>query len=119
FRVIIEFNPNVDLVTAANDVRDAVARVAGSLPEGVENLIVVKADADAEPVMQLAVSSRTLAVDELSRVVEEQIESELVSVEGVADITLFGTRQRVMRVRIDPLRLAAYNVSVDDIANLL
>ncbi|MDR7153074.1 hydrophobe/amphiphile efflux-1 (HAE1) family protein [Hydrogenophaga palleronii] len=119
FRVIIEFNPNVDLVTAANDVRDAVARVEGSLPQGVENLIVVKADADAEPVMQLAVSSRTLAVDELSRVVEEQIESELVSVEGVADITLFGTRQRVMRVRIDPLRLAAYNVSVDDIANLL
>ncbi|MBA4264574.1 MAG: multidrug transporter AcrB [Comamonadaceae bacterium] len=119
FRVIIEFNPGVDLVTAANDVRDAVARVERSLPTGVENLIVVKADADAEPVMQLAVSSRTLAVDELSRVVEEQIEAELVSVEGVADITLFGTRQRVMRVRIDPLRLAAYNLSVDDIANLL
>jgi len=118
-RVIIEFNPGVDLVTAANDVRDAVARVERSLPTGVENLIVVKADADAEPVMQLAVSSRTLAVEELSRVVEEQIEAELVSVEGVADITLFGTRQRVMRVRIDPLRLAAYNVSVDDIAQLL
>jgi hydrophobe/amphiphile efflux-1 (HAE1) family protein len=119
FRVIIEFNPGVDLVTAANDVRDAVARVERSLPPGVENLTVVKADADAEPVMQLAVSSRALAVDELSRVVEEQIEADLVSVEGVADITLFGTRQRVMRVRIDPLRLAAYNVSVDDIANLL
>ena len=119
FRVIIEFNPGVDLVTAANDVRDAVARVERSLPTGVENLTVVKADADAEPVMQLAVSSRTLAVDELSRVVEEQIEADLVSVEGVADITLFGTRQRVMRVRIDPLRLAAYNGSVDDIANRL
>ena len=118
-RVIIEFNPGVDLVTAANDVRDAVARVQRSLPSGVENLTVIKADADADPVMQLAVSSRTLAVDELSRVVEEQIEAELVSVEGVADITLFGTRQRVMRVRIDPLRLAAYNVSVDDIATLL
>jgi hydrophobe/amphiphile efflux-1 (HAE1) family protein len=118
-RVIIEFNPNVDLVTAANDVRDAVARVEGSLPEGVENLTIVKADADAEPVMQLAVASRTLPVDELSRVVEEQIETELVSVEGVADITLFGNRQRVMRVRVDPLRLASYNLSVDDVADLL
>ncbi|MCU0763871.1 MAG: efflux RND transporter permease subunit, partial [Hydrogenophaga sp.] len=102
-RVIIEFNPNVDLVTAANDVRDAVARVEGSLPEGVENLTIVKADADAEPVMQLAVASRTLPV----------------SVEGVADITLFGNRQRVMRVRVDPLRLASYNLSVDDVADLL
>ncbi|MDM7941437.1 MAG: efflux RND transporter permease subunit [Hydrogenophaga sp.] len=118
-RVIIEFNPGVDLVTAANDVRDAIARVERTLPEGVEGVTVVKADADAEPVMQLAVSSRTLAVDELSRAVEERIEPELVSVEGVADITLFGSRQRVMRVRIDPLQLAAYNVSVNDIATVL
>jgi len=118
-RVIIEFNPGVDLVTAANDVRDAVARVERNLPTGVENLTVVKADADASPVMQLAVTSSSLAVDELSRRVEEQIEPELISVEGVADITLFGTRQRVMRVRIDPIRLAAFNVSVDDIADLL
>ncbi|MEZ5662811.1 MAG: efflux RND transporter permease subunit [Burkholderiaceae bacterium] len=118
-RVIIEFNPGVDLVTAANDVRDAVARAERDLPSGVENLTVVKADTDAEPVMQLAVSSRTLAIDELSRVVEDQIETELVSVDGVADITLFGTRQRVMRVRIDPLRLAAHHLSVDDIAGLL
>ena len=118
-RVIIEFNPGVDLVAAANDVRDAVARVERNLPEGVENLIVVKADADASPVMQLAVSSRSLAIDELSRVVEEQIEPSLISVEGVADINLFGSRERVMLVRIDPLRLAAYNLAVDDIATAL
>lgn len=118
-RVIIEFNPGVDLVAAANDVRDAVARVERDLPEGVENLIVVKADADADPVMQLAVSSRSLAVDELSRVVEEQIEPSLISVEGVADINLFGSRERVMLVRIDPLRLAAHNLAVGDIATLL
>jgi multidrug efflux pump subunit AcrB len=118
-RVIIEFNPGVDLVAAANDVRDAVARVERNLPEGVENLIVVKADADASPVMQLAVSSRSLAVDELSRLVEEQIEPSLISVEGVADINFFGSRQRVMLVRIDPLRLAAHNLAVDDIAMLL
>ena len=53
-RVIIEFNPNVDLVDAANDVRDAVARVQGTLPEGVENLTIVKADADADERIVLA-----------------------------------------------------------------
>jgi HAE1 family hydrophobic/amphiphilic exporter-1 len=118
-RVTIEFNPGVDLVAAANDVRDAVARVERDLPEGVENLTVVKADADAEPVLQLAVSSRSLAIDALSRVVEEQIEPALISVEGVADITLFGSRERVMLVRIDPLRLAAHKLAVGDIATLL
>ncbi|QCB47931.1 efflux RND transporter permease subunit [Hydrogenophaga sp. PAMC20947] len=118
-RIIIEFNPNVDLIAAANDVRDAVARVQRDLPTGLENLTIVKADADAEPVMQLAVSSDTLAIDELSRVVEERIEPELISVPGVADINLFGARQQVMRVRIDPARLSAYNLAVDDVAALL
>ncbi|TFY99743.1 efflux RND transporter permease subunit [Ramlibacter rhizophilus] len=118
-RVIIEFNPGVDLVDAANDVREAIARVEGSLPEGLENLTIVKADADAEPVMQLAVSSPTLAIDELSRVVEDRIEPELVSVPGVADVTPFGERRRVMRVRVDPLRMTAHGVTVDDLAGLL
>jgi HAE1 family hydrophobic/amphiphilic exporter-1 len=118
-RIIIEFNPNVDLIAAANDVRDAVARVQRDLPTGLENLTIVKADADAEPVMQLAVSSDTLAIDELSRVVEERIEPELISVPGVADINLFGARQQVMRVRLDPARLSAYNLAVDDVAALL
>lgn len=118
-RIIIEFNPNVDLVVAANDVRDAVARVQRSLPDGLENLTIVKADADAEPVMQLAAASNTLAIDELSRVVEDRIEPELISVPGVADINLFGSRQRVMRVRVDPGRLSAYNLAVEDVIALL
>jgi hydrophobe/amphiphile efflux-1 (HAE1) family protein len=118
-RVIIEFNPNVDLVVAANDVRDAIARIEGTLPEGLENLTIVKADADAEPVMQLAVSSNTLPIDELSRVVEDRIEPALIAVPGVADITLFGERRRVMRVRLDTGRLTARGLSVDDVAALL
>jgi HAE1 family hydrophobic/amphiphilic exporter-1 len=118
-RVILEFNPKVDLVTAANDVRDAIARVERNLPEGLENLTVVKADADAEPVLQLTISSRSMPIDELSRLVEDRIESELVSVPGVADVNLFGSRQRVMRVRVDPSRLAAHNLAVDDVATLL
>jgi len=119
FRVIIEFNPGVDLVEAANDVRDAVARVQGTLPDALENLVIVKADADAEPVMQLAVWSTRLAVDELSRVVEERIEPELVSVPGVADVTPFGARPRVMKVRVDPQRMAAHDITVSELADLL
>ncbi len=118
-RVIIEFRPDVDLVDAANDVRDAVARIERDLPEGIENLVIVKADADAEPVMQLAVSSTRLPIDELTRAIDEQLEPELVSVPGVADVVAFGGRQRVMRVRIDPARLAARGLAVDDVAQVL
>ena len=118
-RVIIEFNPGVDLVTAANDVRDAIARAQRDLPTGVKNLTVVKSDADASAVLQLAVSSDRLSIDELTRVVEDQIEPELVSVPGVADVTLFGARKRVMRVRIEPTRLAAHGLAVDDVAAVL
>jgi hydrophobe/amphiphile efflux-1 (HAE1) family protein len=118
-RVIIEFNPGVDLVEAANDVRDAVARIEGTLPAELENLTIVKADADAEPVMQLAVASDRLSIDELSRVLQERIEPELVSVPGVADVTRFGARPRVMKVRVDAARLTAHGVTVDELADVL
>lgn len=118
-RVHVEFRPDVNLIDAANDVREAVSRVERELPEGVEQLTVIKADADATPIMQLAVSSTTAAIDQLTRIVEDQIEPELTSVAGVADVTPFGERRRVMRVRIDPARLAARGLAVTDVAALL
>ena len=119
FRVILEFDPGTDLVAAANDVRDAVARVERSLPEGVENLTVIRADADAEPVMQLAVSSTRLAVQELSRLVEDQIEPALVAVPGVADVTMSGQRQRTLRVRLATTRMDARGVDLATVAAAL
>ncbi|MDH3459411.1 MAG: efflux RND transporter permease subunit [Burkholderiaceae bacterium] len=118
-RVIVEFRPDVDLVDAANDVREAVARVERELPEGIENLSIIKADADAEPVIRLAVSSQSLAIDELTRAIVDRIEPELVSVPGVADVTIFGGRERVLRVRLDPARLAALGLAVDDVVAAL
>jgi len=69
FRIRVIFRPSVDLVTAANDVREAVSRVQRQLPSGVEDLAVIKADADAWPVIRLAVSSSTLAVEEVTQTV--------------------------------------------------
>src|SRR3546814_19178758 len=55
-RVVVEFDPSVDLADAANDLREAVARVERQLPEDVEDVVVVKADDNASPNVQLAVS---------------------------------------------------------------
>ncbi|NNF76963.1 MAG: efflux RND transporter permease subunit [Rhizobiales bacterium] len=119
FRMRAFFRPSVDLIAAANDVREAVSRVQRLLPQGVENLFVVKADADAQAVVRLAVSSTSLSIDALSRQIENDVIPELTAIEGVADINVFGERKRVLRVVIDPLRLAGYKLSVADVVKVL
>jgi hydrophobic/amphiphilic exporter-1 (mainly G- bacteria), HAE1 family len=118
-RVTIEFRPEVDINVAANDVREAVSRAERNLPDGVEQITVIKADADAQPVLRLAITSEALSIEQLTRLVEEQIEPEITAVDGVADVTMFGNRARVMRVRLDPGRLASYGIAVDEVAGVL
>ncbi|MEJ2116891.1 MAG: efflux RND transporter permease subunit [Alphaproteobacteria bacterium] len=118
-RIFIEFSPSADLVDAANDVREAVSRAERQLPDSVENLTVIKADRDARPVIRLAVTSGTLPVDEVTRVVEEEIVPDLTAVDGVAEARIFGDRKRVLRVKVDPNRLAAHGLSVRDVSALL
>ena len=72
-RIRIEFSPSTNLDIAASDVREAVNRVERELPDDVEQLTVVKADSDAEPVVSLAVYSGQLDEDELTRVVENDL----------------------------------------------
>ncbi len=118
-RVRVEFDPSVDLNTAAADVREAVAGAERRLPDGVENVTVVKADADASAVMRLALVSDKLSVDALTRLAEDDVAAELSAVPGVATVDLFGDRERVLRVLLDPLRLASYGLSVEDLADVL
>ncbi|MEM6943111.1 MAG: efflux RND transporter permease subunit, partial [Pseudomonadota bacterium] len=119
FRMRIEFRPDIDLIDAANDVREAVSRVTRELPDGVEDLYVVKSDADALPVVRLAVASGAYQVDALTRIAEDDIIPALTSIEGVADVTLFGERERVVRVDVLPERLAAYGLSIAEVAEVL
>ena len=104
FRIHLVFAPNINLTDAANDVREAVSRAARQLPDGVEQLTVIKADADANPILRLAVSSRQYPIEELSRIVEDKVVTKLIAINGIADVTTFGDRKRVMRVLLDPLR---------------
>ncbi len=119
FRIRVEFSPSVNLIDAANDVREAVSRVERELPEGVEDIFVIKADADARPIIQLSAYSDRLTIEDVTRKVKDEVVPELMSVKGVADVQLFGDRERVLRVVIDPMKLASYKLSVADIAAIL
>ncbi len=118
-RIRIEFLPGVDLNSASADVREAVSRISRRLPERVEQVLVVKADDDSRAIVNLAVMSDTLMEEELNRIVEKDIIPPLISIEGVADVQLSGSRQRLLRVVVDPLRLTSYGLSVTDVANVL
>ena len=118
-RIRAEFNPGVDLDTAANDVREAVSRVTRELPDRVEQVNIIKADADAQPIMILAVSSNRYGEADLTRVVENDVVPELLTAEGVASIDQFGTRALQMRVSVDPARLNRFGLTMSDVAAAL
>ncbi|HUS98683.1 MAG TPA: efflux RND transporter permease subunit [Hyphomicrobiaceae bacterium] len=119
FRVRVEFNPDVNLIDAANDVREAVSRVQRQLPSGVKDIVVIKADADASPILRLSVSSTSIPIEDLSKIVKDQIVPRLTAINGVADVTRWGERKRILRVIIDPLKLSGYQLSIADVSAVL
>ncbi|MGB0630746.1 MAG: efflux RND transporter permease subunit [Alphaproteobacteria bacterium] len=118
-RIRAEFYPQTDLDVAANDVREAVSRISRRLPEGVEEVTVVKADTDASPVIRLALVSDRLPQEALTRLAEDDIAAELSAIPGVATVQLFGDREPVLRIVVEPMRLATYGLSIDDVARAL
>jgi hydrophobe/amphiphile efflux-1 (HAE1) family protein len=118
-RVRIEFNPGTDLDSAAADVREAVSRVTRELPDRVEQVRVVKADDNADPIVRLAVLSDTVDEESLTARVENDIIPEFLSIDGVASVDVSGERQRLLRVVIDPLRLSRFGLTVGDVADAL
>ncbi len=118
-RIRVEFDPGADLDTAASDVREAVSRVTRELPDRVEQVRVVKADQDAQPIMTLAVLSDRYDQAELTRLVENDLIPELLTAQGVASVEEFGTRTRQMRVAVDPPRLNRFGITLTDVADAL
>ena len=118
-RINVEFRPDVDIDTAAADIREAVSRITRQLPERIEQVVVVKADEDAQAVISLAVQSSELSEEVLTRLIEQDVLPMLIAIDGVADVQLSGNRQRVLRVAVDPLRLTSFGLSVTDVAAAL
>lgn len=118
-RVTLEFSDTTDLATAAADVRDALSRVTDVLPDGATAPRVIKADADSQPVIRLAVTSSTMKAEDLTVYVEDVIENRLASVEGVADVQYFGEKEKSFRIDLDQAKLASRGMTVADIKTAL
>jgi HAE1 family hydrophobic/amphiphilic exporter-1 len=114
-RVTVEFTTATDLDVAATDMRDAIARIQNSLPEEADAPRIVKADANADAVMRLSLTSAQRSPEELTQLAEDLVEDRLLSVEGVADLQIFGDRDEVFRIDIDMQQLAARGLSLADL----
>ncbi|GHA76385.1 efflux RND transporter permease subunit [Pontibacter akesuensis] len=117
--ITVEFNLNVDLETAANDVRDRVARAQRRLPEDAEPPTVSKADADANPIIMLGVKSETRSLLELSDIGLNVFKEQLQTIPGVSEIMIWGDKRYSMRLWMDPDKLAALQVTPLEVQNAL
>lgn len=114
-QTVIEFEVGRAIDEAANDVRDAVGRVRGDLPESVEEPIVVKNDSNADPVMRLAVLSDRHSPQEITDYVERFVIDRLSTLDGVASVDMRGERRYAIRIWIDRRALSARGLTVADI----
>jgi HAE1 family hydrophobic/amphiphilic exporter-1 len=112
--VVIEFQLEVDGVIAAQDVREKVSAIRGNLPDDIDEPIVSQWDMSAEPILSLALSGRRSA-REITQLAKDIIKPRLEPLPGVGGVQLVGGSEREIRVFIDPQRMEAMKITVDDI----
>jgi multidrug efflux pump len=118
-RISIEFELSRDVNEAANDVRDRAARAQRDLPEEADSPIVSRSDADASPIMWVALSSSNRSQIEISTIAERDVRDRLGKLPGVAKVILGGERRLSIRVWIDNRRLTAHSLTVSDVVAAL
>lgn len=118
-RVTVEFYANVNLDAAAADMRDALGRITNNLPEDADAARIIKADSNAQPVVRLALTSDSMSVEDMTVLVEDEVADVLSAVPGVADVQIFGDREKIFRIDIDQARMASLNLTVGDVASAL
>jgi multidrug efflux pump len=114
-QISVEFSLDRNIDEAANDIRDRVGRVVGSLPEEAEAPEIAKADANAEPIIFVTLSSDSLNSLELTDYAERYVVDRFAALPGVARVRLNGARRYAMRIWVDRTALAARGMTVNDI----
>lgn len=118
-QITVKFKLERDPDSAAADVRDKVSRVRQRLPQEIDEPVIAKVEADASPVIWLALSSDTHDALQLSDLANRVVKPVLQTASGAADVRVYGERRFSMRIWLDPDRLAAYRLTVQDVEDAL
>ena len=114
-RITIEFELSVDLETAANDVRDKVSRAQRYLPKDCDPPTVSKADADAMPILMIALQSEKRSLLELSEIADLTVKEQLQTISDVSSVSIWGEKKYSMRLWLDPIKMAGYGLTPIDV----
>jgi multidrug efflux pump len=118
-QISVRFALTRDADSAAADVRDKVTRVRQRLPQGIDEPVIAKVEADAFPVIFLAMSSDTHSSLQLSEMANTLVKPVLQTAKGAADVVVQGERKFSMRIWVDPDKLAAYRLTIQDLEDAL
>ena len=111
----VEFEIGTPLDRALNDVRDAVSKVRGDLPEGINEPQVNRVDIEGGAIAYYAVSTTDRSPEQLSWFVDNDISKRLLSISGVAQVSRGGGEDREIRVELDPARMQALGVTAAEV----
>ncbi len=118
-QITVEFVPERNVDSAANDVRDRVARVRARLPDAADESVVSKIEADAQAIIWIAFSSEQHGALELSDYADRYLADRLKTLPGVASVIIGGERRYAMRIWLDRDRLAAFGLTPQDVEQAL
>ncbi len=117
-QVFVEFETSYDVDIKAQQVREKVAPVRADLPLDAEDPVVTQLDPDATPILSVMLGG-PVSVRELSEIAENMVKDRLERLPGVGSIEIIGSRRREVRIWLDPVRLAGYGLSIDDVRSAL
>jgi multidrug efflux pump len=117
--ITVEFELSVDMEAAANDVRDKVSQAQRFLPRDCDPPTVSKADADASPIIMIAVKSAQRSLLEISEIAELTFKEQLQTISGVSAVMIWGEKRYAMRIWLDPAKLAGYQMTPLDVRNAI
>ncbi|CAO3452429.1 RND efflux system, inner membrane transporter [Azospirillum argentinense] len=118
-QITLRFRLDRNVDTAASDVRDRVGRVRAQLPNEIDEPVIAKVEADAQPIIYLAFSSDRHSPLDVTDFADRYVKDRLQNLPGVAQVRIFGERRFAMRLWLDPQRMAAYRVTPQDVENAL
>jgi HAE1 family hydrophobic/amphiphilic exporter-1 len=116
--VIVTFELSKNGDVAAQEVQNKVNLIANDLPQTAKTPIVQKFDPDAAPILQVAVSAPR-SLRDVTLIADKQIKQKLENAQGVGQITIVGGARREIHILVNPDRLRAYNLTVNDVFNAL
>jgi multidrug efflux pump len=118
-QITVKFRLDRDIDEAANDVRDRVSRVRGRLPSEIGEPTVSKVEADAQPTIFITFSSTRHTALEITDYADRFVKDRLQNIKGVANVRILGERRFAMRIWLDPMRLAAFGLTSQDVESAL